>query len=448
MEWLTLSPGRRIVAYFVLAIIMGTTLLLLPASSTGPPIGLVDALFTATSTVCVTGLTVLDTGHDFTLFGQIVILVLIQLGGLGIMTFATALLMMTGARLSFQARLGLSQSFSIGADTQTKRLLGAVMLTTFTIEAIGAAALFFRFRSYLPPGKAAYNAVFHSISAFCNAGFSTFSNSLEDFNRDPIMLLIFAGLIIFGGLGFAVINELFDRARVKKTRLSLHSKLCLAATAVLLLAGTGMFYIAEYGNLLADHGSGYSLANAFFQSVTSRTAGFSALPQGNMTEVGLVVVMFLMFIGACPGSTGGGIKTTTFAVITMLLVNRFRGRQTVAVFRRSIDQDSIIRAVAVLLLAVMVIAVMFGLLMFAEDESVSHRYSHGWFVDNLFEMVSAFGTVGLSLGMTGKLELAGKILVILTMFIGRVGLLTLAFSLARPIRPGELVYPDESVMVG
>lgn len=448
MEIIGVHPARRPIVYFLCAIAVGTILLLLPMSTTSGSISFINALFTATSAVCVTGLVVLNTATDFTRFGQVVIMILIQLGAIGIMTFATMLIVAVGSRLSFHDRLGLSGGYSVTGMMPSARLLRAILIATFSIELIGAVALYIRFSSMFPAGEAAFQAVFHSISAFCNAGFSTFPNNLESFNRDLWIIAVFSLLIICGGLGFVVITELFDRICLRKGRLSLHTRLCLTVTAVLLVGGTIAFVIAESDNIFSTTGIGFGVANCFFQSVTARTAGFDTISQPNFTEVSLLITLMLMFIGACPGSTAGGIKTTTIAVIFLLVYNRFLGRRSVSAFRRSISQDSITRALTVALLAALVIIVLFALLMFAEERPVSHRLSHGWFVDNLFEMISAFGTVGLSLGRTTHLHTLGKIIIVCTMFIGRVGLLTLAFGLARPPARGEIVYVDENVMVG
>ncbi|MCK5125092.1 MAG: hypothetical protein KAR42_02450 [candidate division Zixibacteria bacterium] len=446
MELIGAHPGRKVIIYFAAAIIVGTVLLYLPVSSAGDPISFLDAVFTSTSAVCVTGLVVLDTGSDFSMFGQIVILCLIQLGGLGIMTFATSLLMMMGGRVSFFDRLGINQNF--GGGFSAGSLLMAVLVTTIAFEGFGAIALFLEFQADYPTGEAIYHAVFHSISAFCNAGFSTFPNGLEGYRDSSSAIAIFSVLIIFGGLGFIVIRELLQRIVNKKLKLSLHTKLCLSVTAILLVIGTAAFFIFEQDNVLKDSGGVYSLGNAFFQSVTCRTAGFNMIPQVHFTEVSLLIMFILMFIGACPGSTGGGIKTTTTAVILLLVYNRYRGKSSVSAFRRSIDNDSVRRAVTLILLASLAIVALFALLMFAGEKPLPHELSHGWFVDNLFEIVSAFGTVGLSLGITSQVTGLGKIVLILAMFIGRVGLLTLAFGLARMPRKGEIVYADESVMVG
>ncbi|HOD66423.1 MAG TPA: TrkH family potassium uptake protein [candidate division Zixibacteria bacterium] len=449
MEFLGADPGRKAILYFLAAILLGAFVLSLPLSHGARPVGVIDALFTATSAVCVTGLTVVDTGTAFSPFGQVVILVLIQLGGLGIMTFATLLIAAAGAQVAFRDRLGVAGSLAAGTFMRTKSLLQAVIGVTLTIELIGALVLFLLFSGSLPLGQAAWHAVFHSVSAFCNAGFSTFSANLEACADRPAILLTVAALIILGGLGFAVITELLHRASGQSRRLSLHTRICLSATAVLLVGGTLAVFFAEYGNTLAGFSPAGKAVNAFFQAVVCRTAGFNSVSQARLTEVAVLVSMVLMFIGACPGSTAGGIKTTTITVIVTTAWDRFRGRRTPSIFHRRIGEESIIRAVGVFILAVFVVAAMLALLAVLWDRPPLRAGSvHGWLAENLFEVVSAFGTVGLSLGITPELNMPGKIVIILTMFIGRVGLLTLAFGLARPTATGEIVYVEEPIAIG
>ncbi|MCD6161299.1 MAG: hypothetical protein J7K40_02675 [candidate division Zixibacteria bacterium] len=448
MELFGINPGRRVIIYFMIAIIIGTILLKLSISAQDKPIDLIDALFTSTSAVCVTGLTVVDTGKDFSLFGQIVILILIQFGGLGIMTFATALLIAFGSKLTFQDRLGLTQSFTANKKGETSSLIKAILSITLSIELIGALAMFLKFKNEFPVGKAIFYSIFHSVSAFCNAGFSIFSNSLENYRYDYYIIIIFAVLIIIGGLGFTVIRELFDKFNNRQVKISLHSKLCLLTTAILLIVGTIAYLTAEYQNVFQNSGAAYNTANAFFQSVTSRTAGFNTISQNELTEVSMMITIFLMFVGACPGSTGGGIKTITFMVILLLIINRFSGRSVVTIFKRTISGDSIIRAITVFILAFFVIAAALAIFMFAEEKPLAYCITHGWFGESLFEIVSAFSTVGLSLGMTSKLHDFSKIILIITMFTGRVGLLTLAFAFAKKPKQGEIVYSEESVMTG
>lgn len=446
MEFIGIHPGRKVIFYFAITILIGTLMLYLPVSSGNKEIGLVDALFTSTSAVCVTGLVVVDTGSDYSFFGQIVILILIQLGGLGIMTFATSLLMMMRGRVSFFHRLGINQEF--GGAGSTGSLLLAVLVTTITVEGLGAIALFFELRGDFPAGEAAYHAVFHSISAFCNAGFSTLPHGLEPYSGSLSMIVIVGGLIIVGGLGFIVIRDLLEKVKNPRSRISLHTKLCLSMTVLLIIFGTIAFILSESDNMLAGQGIVYKVSNAFFEAVTCRTTGFNTLPQNHLTEVSLVIAFILMFIGACPGSTGGGVKTTTTAVILLLVYHRFMGRKSVSVFKRSIDTDSVNRSVTMILLSSLSIVLLFALLMFSEEKLLPHQLSHGWFVDNLFEVVSAFGTVGLSLGITSQVTILGKLVLVAAMFMGRVGLLTLAFGLARQPQKGEITYADESVMVG
>ncbi len=448
MELLSAKPGQKIIAYFALGIAVGTILLMLPLSSTGKPVDFIDALFTSTSAICVTGLVVLDTAKDYSTFGQVVIMLLIQAGGLGIMTFATIFMVAAGARLPFLDRLGLSQSFGSETRARSAQLLKAVFITTFLVESAGAVALFFQFRPDYPAKTAAFHAVFHSVSAFCNAGFSTFSTNLEGFQNDSSVLLTIISLIVIGGLGFAVVGEIVSRLRNKRSRLSLHSKLCITTTAALIIVGTALIWFIESQNVFKGTGIITSAANAMFQSVTSRTCGFDSIPQANFTDLSLLVTIILMFIGTCPGSTGGGIKTTTFAVIVLLLVNRIRGRRSVAAFKRSINPESSYNALNVFLLALLVVIISLSVFMFIEERGVAHAGSQGWFMKSLFEVVSAFGTVGLSTGITPGLSFFGKLTLVFTMFIGRVGPLTLAYALARPTRQGEIVYLDESVMVG
>ncbi|MBN2226968.1 MAG: hypothetical protein JW763_06355 [candidate division Zixibacteria bacterium] len=448
MELLGKKPDRKIVVYFLTAIVIGTVLLSLPVSSTNGRISFVDALFTSTSAVCVTGLTVLDTGKDFSTFGQVVILLLIQFGGLGIMTLTTALLVSFMPRLSFKDRLILANTLGNDRKISSTSLLKSVIAVTLAFELIGAVVLFALFSKGLPVDQAAFDAVFHSVSAFCNAGFSTFSDSLESFSGNVLVIAMFSFLIICGGLGFIVIAELFSLAVLRRGQLSLHCKLCLSLTGVLLVGGTIAFYFADFNNAFDEMGIISGLANAFFQAVTARTAGFNTVPQAGLTEVSLVLTMILMFIGACPGSTGGGVKATTFGIVMLLAYNRFLGRNAVKAFRRSISTDSVSRALTVILIAVFIIVLMLVTLLVAEEKPLPHRMVHGWFGDNLFEVISAFGTVGLSLGMTEHLHDFGKIIIILLMFIGRVGLLTLVLTLAHPPRKGEIVYVEEPVMVG
>jgi len=448
MQLLGPHPGRRVLIYFFSAILIGAIVLSLPVSASEQSIGFLDALFTATSAICVTGLIVVDTGSAFSFFGQIVILILIQLGGLGIMTFTTLILLSLGTRLTLNERLSLSQTLESKVQVKPGHLILAVLSTTLLVEGIGALFIYWRFQEVMPHDQAVYYAIFHSISAFCNAGFSTFSNSLESFSGDYILIFIFSGLIILGGLGFIVIRELIAAVYAKRLRLSLHSKLCLTATAVLIVGGTATIFASEYGNMVENLGLSGGLINSFFQSVTARTAGFNTIPQTSLTDVSLLITIILMFIGACPGSCAGGIKTTTMAIILLVIYNRFLGRARASIFKRSISENSVTGAFTLFHLSVIVVLFLLAVFLFTESVSAAHVATKGWFLENMFEIFSAFGTVGLSMGITSNLHDFGKVIIITLMFAGRVGLLTLAFSLARPPQRGEIVYSDEPVMVG
>ncbi|RKZ17856.1 hypothetical protein DRQ50_04590, partial [bacterium] len=317
MKLLGTRPERRVVLAFAGAILTGTILLALPISATDSRIGLVDALFTATSAVCVTGLVVVDTATDFSRFGQVVILLLMQMGGLGMMTLATALLLSLASRLSFRHAILVTDSLTADHRLRPRSLVRAVVVTALAFEGLGALLLFLRFRTTSPPGTALFDAVFHAVSAFCNAGFSTWSDSLVRYAGDVYVLVIMAVLVVSGGLGFVVISEVATGLRKRSWRLSLHTRICLTATAVLLAFGTGGYLLAESSNLLADRGPLLAATNAFFQAVTVRTAGFNTLDQTHLTATSVALTIMLMFIGACPGSTGGGIKTTTLAILVL-----------------------------------------------------------------------------------------------------------------------------------
>lgn len=449
MEFIGSDPGRKVMIYFLMAIIIGGIVLSLPISHGERSISPLDAFFTATSAVCVTGLVVVDTGSNFSPFGQVVILTLIQLGGLGIMTFATVLVIMAGSRLAFRDRLGVTTQLGASTPARAESLLGAVMLVTFVIEAVGALILFLLFVRDFPPGQAAWYAVFHSISAFCNAGFSTFPTSLESYAANVPVLVTFAVLIVLGGLGFTVITELFHRAAGYSSRISLHTRICLASTAALLTVGLVVFFITEYDHSLRDSNIALKAVNAFFQSVVCRTAGFNSIPQGNLSEVSVMMTMFLMFVGGCPGSTAGGIKTTTFTIILLTAWSRFRGHRAPSAFHRTISQESVMRAVAIFILATFVIAAAAASMTLVWDRPpLRAGMVHGWLTEGLFEVISAFGTVGLSMGITAQLSPLAKVILIITMFIGRVGLLTLAFGLSRPHIRGDLAFAEEPVTVG
>jgi trk system potassium uptake protein TrkH len=449
-RWLLRSPARFSIFAFLLLIGAGTLALCLPVSSTGKRVDLIDALFTATSAACVTGLAVLDTGKDFSLFGQGVILLLIQVGGLGIMTLSTLFLLMAGRRSSLAGRLVIKDALTDGKERSLPSLLRDVVLFTAIIEGMGAAVMFLRFLPGRSALHAAYLAVFHSVSAFCNAGFSIFQDSFMAYRDDWTLNLTLCFLIISGGIGFLVLSELKRKRPFRRhswARLSLHSKIVLSTTAILLATGTLLIFLMEWNNTLKGLSLPAGLLAAFFQSVTARTAGFNTLPIGAMANQTLFLIILLMFIGASPGSCGGGIKTTSLASLSALGISRLKGREKPRLFRRTIPGGSTGKAVSVLMVSAVVVVAATMALLISELGEVSHMASRGKFFELLFEVVSAFGTVGLSTGVTRDLTLVGKTILTVVMFVGRLGPLVIAVAVSRSSAP-RYIYAEEDIMVG
>lgn len=448
-----LTPFRLTVLSFLLAILIGTCLLKLPFA-TVTPISWVDCLFTSTSAVCVTGLIVVDTATRFTRFGQIVILTLIQFGGLGIMTLSTIFLVVLRGRVSFTNIKVVRDTFTSGAGVDIYSLLKLIVIFTMTVEAAGSALLFLRFRKIFPLSTAIFHSIFQAISAFCNAGFSTFSDSLMGFRGDVLVNLVMAGLIIVGGIGFLVVWEVrkcvrrFVR-REKRTRvLSLHTKLVLIVTACLLLLGTVLYAAIEWNILLTGLPWYEKVLAAFFQSVTTRTAGFNSIDIRGLANASILITIFLMFVGASPGSTGGGIKTSTFGVLIALGISRLRSVEEVNMFKRTLSKFSVWRALSVTLTAIAVISTATMLLMLTEGGISPFLDTPGMFVEILFEVVSAFGTVGLSLGITSGLSSIGKIIIVLVMYTGRLGPMLIALAISPREKRARFKYAEEQVMIG
>ncbi len=443
-----LGPARILVASFAGLILTGAFLLTLPAASTGKPLGFIDALFTATSATCVTGLTVVDTGSAFSRFGQIVILALIQLGGLGLMTFSTLVLyFLSRGRLSLSSRDLLQETFSQGPMQNLKALLKTVFLATFAIELVGAMLLTLRFMRDLPSTTAVYHGIFHSISAFCNAGFALYGDNLEKYRADVLVNFTVTSLIILGGLGFVVIFEINRRWRQNIRTLSLHARLVLRTTAVLIGAGAVAILLLELNNTMADLSWGTRILTSYFQSVTARTAGFNTLNLGAFSDATLFILILLMFIGASPGSCGGGIKTTTAAVLLALIRSRFRNEENVHLLYRRIPNDVLAKAISVVFFASVLIALFTFLLLLSEAGGMAHQQGRGLFLELFFETTSAFGTVGLSTGITPKLTPFGRLLITMVMFIGRLGPLTVAIAVGPQART-RFTYARENVLVG
>jgi trk system potassium uptake protein TrkH len=445
------SPARTAIVGFALLIFTGTILLMLPAASTGKAVGYVDALFTSTSAVCVTGLTVVDTGSTFSLFGQFVIMILIQIGGLGIMTMSTLFIMLAGRRPGLAGQIVVQDAFTHSRERNILSILKDVFLFTGVIEGVGIVIMFFIFLPENSVQRALFLSIFHSISAFCNAGFSVFSDSFVKYRENWALNLVICFLIISGGIGFLVLSELKRKFFVKHralARLSLHSKIVLSTTLILIVSGMVFIIGMEWRNTLAPLSISGRFLAAFFQSVTARTAGFNTLPIGNMANETLFLLILLMFIGASPGSCGGGIKTTSLATLAVLGLSRFQGSDRPLLFKRTISATSVGKAVSVVLLSAIVICLGIMLLLITEVGHVPHSQSRGLFLELYFEVVSAFGTVGLSTGITGSLAKMGKVVLSMVMFVGRLGPLVVGVAVSRDTAAARYYYAEESIMVG
>ncbi len=439
-----LSPERILLGSFAFMIILGTLTLKMPFATRGGHISTVDALFTATSAVCVTGLVVVDTGSFFTLGGQLVILGLIQAGGLGIMTFSVLFWRLLGREVSLREKMALEESLTARPVRDVLGIVKGVLLYTGVFEAIGAILLLTRWVGSFPLPKAFYLSVFHAISAFCNAGFSPFRDSLASFRGQWWVNLTVGGLIVSGGIGFMVLAELKERLSERR-RLSLHTKVVLTTTAILIAAGALLIWITERGNVLRGMSLGEQVLVSLFHSISARTAGFSTVDVGQMGDAALFVLVLLMFVGASPGSCGGGIKTTNLAILFSLGYNRLMGRTEAVIFRRTVPRETVARSMALLIGSFLFLTFMLLFFLVSEESGVPHK--EGLFLEILFELASAFGTVGLSAGMTSRLDALGKVLVAVTMFVGRLGLLTMAFALAKR-KEAKILYAEEDIMVG
>ena len=444
----TLSGPQLIALSFAGLVLTGSLLLSLPAAvAPGQSISFLDALFTATSAICVTGLVVVDTPEVFSVFGQVIIMVLIQAGGLGYMAISTVLAAAIGRHVSLQERLTLQEALNAQNLEGVVRFTLTVLKLTLVFEMTGAAILAIRWWPEF--GSAAiWHGVFHSVSAFNNAGFALWSDNLMRWRGDVTVNLVITGLITAGGLGFFVIVELLGLRR-HRLRLSLHTAIVLTASAVLSIGGAAAFLILESHNprTLGALPAAERVLAAWFQSVTSRTAGFNTIDIGQMTEAGLFLTMALMFIGASPGGTGGGVKTSTFSITVAALWATVRGDQEPHLFRRRITTETVGKAFFVCLIAFLAVNVVAGVVLISEGRTL---------MATLFETTSAFGTVGLSMSeggrpisLVGLFTPVGKLMMMLMMFVGRVGPLTLALALAhRASMTPKIRYPEGKVLLG
>ncbi len=434
-----------LVAGFIVIILLGTALLLLPYSTTNG-ISPVDALFTSTSAVCVTGLIVKDTPNDFTLFGQIVILVLIQMGGLGYMSMATFIALIAGRRIGMPERILIKESLNIGTLEGIVRLMKGMLIFVLASEGAGALILSLRFLDTYPPGEAIFYGIFHSISAFNNAGFSLFSGNLTIFRGDFTINAAVMVLIVLGGIGFVVVNDLYGRFRGQNRKLMIHTLIVLISTSFLIAAGAFLIYLSERKYLFAggDFGTWDIIISSIFASVTARTAGFNTISYAALQPATIFLTIILMIVGASPGSTGGGIKTTTLSVVMLHIWSTIRGRRETVIFNRRIPRVMVSRSLVVLAIAIIYIGVVTLLIIDLE---------HTPFDNTVFETVSAFGTVGLSTGDGGVRSFCAsfsgvsKIIIVFTMLAGRLGPLTLFTALLRQ-KEERISYPEGRIMIG
>lgn len=453
MKSLLYRPARLLILGFAATIFVGSVLLALPiANIEEQPISWIDAWFMAASAVCVTGLTVVDPGSAFNGFGQAVLLGLVQIGGLGITTLSTALILLAGQTVSFSSQDAVQGSFTLSHRISLGALLRQVLLWTFIIETLGAVFLFLTERQRLPFDQAAWFSVFHSISAFCNAGFSLRSDNLMTDHANIEIVLPMSLLIILGGLGFTVLADLAHwaacRLRRQRESLSLQAKVALAMTATLLLAGMIGFWVLERTNLLVEMNAQETLLTSWFASVTPRTAGFNTVDYGQATAATLYFTIVLMLVGGCPGSTAGGVKATTLGVLLALARSRYQGERSVRLFNRSVPEANVAKATSIMALAFVVMGIGVILLSALEVSHPLHPRTVEWSLGLLFEVASALGTTGLSTGITPQLSDGGKITIILLMFIGRLGPLTIALALARQEPRPAVFYAEEQVMIG
>ena len=444
-----MTVPRTICIGFLALIAVGTLLLLLPFSvASGEWHSPLVALFTATSAVCVTGLIVVDTGSYFSPFGQGVVLVLIQLGGLGYMSATTLLLLLIGRRLGLKDRLAIQQAMETSELANVKALLISIVSMTLIFELTGAFCLFLTFSEQFESGEALWLSIFHSISAFNNAGFSLFSDSLVQYASSVWPIGVISALIILGGIGYQVIMEAFmwvrDRFHQRKGRsvFSLHFKIVTSTTIFLLLLGTVAFLFIEFDNpaTLAERSLGGKALLAAFQSVVMRTAGFNSIDIGAMETSSLFMAIALMFVGASPGSTGGGIKTTTVRILLICTRAVLRGKEEVNCYQRQIPVARVLKAMSVVVASAMSVVII--------TTCISVTDADKPFISILFEAVSAFATVGLSTGITADLSTLGQIFIIVTMYIGRVGVLLLMAALVGDPSPSAIHYPEEDLLTG
>lgn len=433
-----LNPAQILVTGFAAAILIGSILLTLPISVKSGEANFLTSFFTATSAICVTGLIVVDTATHWTAFGHLVIMLLFQIGGLGIMSFSAFLAFLMGRKFYLRERLAMQYSLNKSSLDKIASIFKYLLMFSFIIEFIGALLLFLRWFPVMGIKKALWFGIFHSISAFNNAGFDLFGNfaSLTGFEGDIPLALILSALFIIGGLGFIVVYEIMNYRQYP--RISLHSRIVLITTGILLLGGSVLFGVLENNNLLQGLSIGEKVISAFFQTAT-RTCGFTMMDMAESSLSTQILLMFMMFVGGAPGSTAGGIKVTTLAILFLAMMSYLRGRNDIEVFERRIANGDFKKAITIFILAIVFVLLLVFII------SIFHDYPLNVI---LFEVISAAGTVGLSLGITPQLDTTGQLLLIVAMFLGRVGPLTIAYSMIYGKKPVDLRYAESRVMVG
>lgn len=440
LNGLEMNPPRILALGFMTTILLGALLLNLPrASVSGESIGFIDALFTSASAVCVTGLVVVNTADHWTVFGQAVILILIQIGGLGIMTMATIFALVSGKKISLKERLVIKEQLNQESLSGLVKLVKYVIAMTLFIEFVGAVVLSYVFIPEFGLKQGIWNSLFHSVSAFCNAGFDITGNSFMDYNDSTIAIVAICFLVVVGGLGFSVIIDILRHRSWK--RLSLHTRLVIIISFLLLAIGTLLILVLEWNNpgTLKDMTLGDKVRAALFAAVVPRTAGFNSIDVGAMMQATAFFTIILMFIGGSPGSTAGGIKTATFGVVIMATIAIIKGERDIEIYKKRIPQETVFKSLAIVTVGMgMIIGVSFLLTL-----------TESWgFLDTMFEATSAFATVGLSRGLTPNLSNAGKLIIIGTMYAGRVGPLTMAFAFGYNRKHKRYRYSEGHITVG
>ncbi|MCR8844600.1 TrkH family potassium uptake protein [Paenibacillus sp. SC116] len=436
----TWTPSRVLLFGFIALIGLGTILLKLPiAVHEGLHITWIDAFFTATSAICVTGLTVVDTGATFTVFGETIIMLLVQLGGIGFMTVAMLVYLMLGKRISLRERLILQETMNAGSMEGIVRIIRRTIIFVFVIQTVAALILALHWMPEMSAGQALYYGVFHSVSLFNNGGFDLFGNSFQNYADDLLFNLIAFILVISGSLGFIVLAELYDYPRLRK--LSLHSKVVLSVTGILIAVGAIFILLFEWSNphTLKNMSLEGKLYSTMFQSISTRSSGTTTVDITNMNQVTQFFMIILMFIGGSPGSAGGGIKTTTFAILIAAVWAMMRGREDVVLFRNRLSKDLILKTLTIIFLAIFMVLSVAMLLAITEDQP---------FLAILFDTTSAVATVGLSMGVTEQMSEFGKIVLCFAMFIGRLGPMTLAYALGTRREQSLYRYPEGKIMIG